>query len=444
MAKKRYTEETEDNPQIIVGLDIGTTKIATIIGCKTPDGRLMILGYGKSDSYGIEFGQIKNLRKTTQGILASKEKALQKAALDAIQEATVGIAARHIKSIERKYEIIRENGFDKIIEQEEIDEMAQTLFETTADPGEKIIAVFPQHFVIDKDTPTKDPVGCVGESLEGHFQIIKSAEKEVRLIVRCANDADINVKSIILEPIASGLSCLKQSEKNDGVLLLDIGGGTSDIAIYHEGNPIFTKVIPIGGCNITKDIATVCNITYETAERIKKECGTCIVEKSNKNHYIQFPQFSDEKRQISEPYLAEIISCRVKDGILKHVLNVLNSSGYANIVKSVVITGGGSTLKDLKELCQFILRKPTRIGFPDIGFEKTLPTELRHPMYSTAIGLLKYGFEELEEEKDNAVEDEENDRSLFGRRRESNGKWFLDMIMNGLNKIINDVGNTTA
>lgn len=440
MAKRREIEELEEDYQVIVGLDIGTTKIATIIGHKTPDGRLEIIGYGKGDSSGIEVGSIKNLTKTTQGINISKSNAINKAGLDTIDRAIVGVAARHIKSIERRYEIIRTNS-DAIIEQREIDEMCQRLLETTGEPGQKILTVIPQDFIVDKKHRTTDPVGCIGESLEGNFQIIYGDKKEVNTIIRCVKDAEIETEAIILEPIASGLSCLNQTQKEEGVLLLDIGGGTSDMVIFYEGNPVYTKVIPIGGKSITDDIATTCKISYEMAESLKTQCGTCIVEKSNKDHHITFPVSGGDSRQISEPYLAEIIFYRTQQ-MLQFVQQNLQKSKYADIVKSVVITGGGAQLKDLVELCRYIFGKPTSIGYPNVGFGKNFPSELKNPIYATGIGLLKYGFENLYTDDDNDIEEKELEESgdglkekvknIFGKHskneKSSTSKWWENIL----------------
>jgi cell division protein FtsA len=216
--------------------------------------------------------------------------------------------------------------------------------------------------------------------------------------------AGLKAEDIILEPIASGLSCLSEEEKNQGVALVDIGGGTTDLAIYYDGSPVFTKVIPIGGTIITRDIATVCKITEELAEKLKITCGTCIVEKSNSNHYITLPQFhaAQPPQQINETYLAKIINMRVQNDILDQVKREIESSGYADKLRAgVVLTGGGATLRHIKELCQYTLQKPVRIGIPEYGFMRNIPNDLKHPMYATALGLLKYGImktEQAEEE----------------------------------------------
>lgn len=395
----------ETSPEIIVGLDIGTTKIATIIGYKNSDGKIDILGYGKGESTGVQHGLIFNINKTVDGINISKNSAVTRSNQE-IDNVFVGVAGRHIRSMEYKHVITRRNGKDEIIRQEEINSMIDDLENISVNPGEKIITVIPQRFIIDNIRETVEPVGELGEVIVGYFQIITGNENEIKKIIRCVNSAGLNVEDVILEPIASGMSCLSQEEKRQGVVLIDIGGGTTDIAIYVDGNPVYTKVIPIGGNIITKDIAQVCQITEELAEKLKISYGTCIVEKSNSNNYITIPQFHGrEPIQISETYLAKIINMRVQEDILNQVKKEIENSGYAKrILTGVVMTGGGATLKHLKELCQYTLQKPTRVGIPEFGFVSSVPTELKHPMYSTSLGLLKYGIDYYDSKMDQTEE----------------------------------------
>ena len=229
----------------------------------------------------------------------------------------------------------------------------------------------------------------------GYFQIITGNDFEIKKIIRCINDCDLFVKDIILEPIASSLACLTQEEKQQGVVLVDIGGGTTDVIIYADSNPVFTKVIPIGGNVITKDIANVCQIPEDLAEKLKCGYGTCIVEKSNKNNFITIPQFHEgAPKQISEPFLAEIIYSRVQMDILTQIQKAITESGFEKRIRAgIVLTGGGSSLKHLKELSQYTLQRNTRIGVPDIGFMNSIPAELKQPMFATSLGLLKHGIQ---------------------------------------------------
>ena len=400
-------EEMTNMPNIVVGLDIGTTKIATIIGYKGED-KIDVIGHGKGDSTGVQHGLIYNINKTVDGINVSKEQAENRTDCFKVNKVFVGIAGRHIKSIEYKHVITRFNGKDFVIKQEEIDKMLKDLYSISVPSGERIITVIPQHYVVD-GIDTTEPAGMLGELIEGYYQLITGNESEIKKILLCVENAGLKAEDIILEPIASGLSCLSEEEKNQGVALVDIGGGTTDLAIYCDGSPVFTKVIPIGGTIITRDIATVCQVTEELAEKLKVTCGTCIVEKSNANHYVTLPQFhaAQPPRQINETYLAKIINMRVQNDILDQVKREIDNSGYADRLRAgVVLTGGGATLKHIKELCQYTLQKPVRIGIPEYGFVRNIPNDLKHPMYSTALGLLKYGIEKTEKAEETVVEKE--------------------------------------
>ncbi len=386
-----------DMPDLVVGLDIGTTKIATIIGYKADD-KIDIIGHGRGESTGVQHGLIYNINKTVDGINVSKEQAEKRTDCFKVNHVYVGVAGRHIKSIEYKHVLTRINGKNFVIKQEEIDRMLNDLYSISVPSGERIITVIPQHYVVDKEIDTTEPVGMLGELIEGYFQLITGNESEIKKILLCVESAGLKAEDIILEPIASGLSCLSEEEKRQGVALVDIGGGTTDLAIYYEGSPVYTKVIPIGGAIITKDIATVCQITEELAEKLKVTCGTCIVEKSNNNHYITLPQFhAVQPRQINEAHLAKIINMRVQNDILDQVKREIDNSGYADKLRAgIVLTGGGATLRHIKELCQYTLQKPVRIGIPEFGFDRNIPNDLKHPMYSTALGLLKYGISKKE------------------------------------------------
>ncbi len=417
-------EEKTDMPNIVVGLDIGTTKIATIIGYKSDD-KIDIIGHGKGESTGVQHGLIYNINKTVDGINVSKELAENRTDGITVNKVYVGVAGRHIKSIEYKHVLTRINGKNFVIKQEEIDRMLDDLYNISVPSGERIITVIPQHYVVDKEIDTTEPVGMLGELIEGYFQLITGNESEIKKILLCVENAGLSAEDIILEPIASGLSCLSEEEKNQGVALVDIGGGTTDLAIYCNGSPVFTKVIPIGGTIITRDIATVCQITEELAERLKVTCGTCIVEKSNADHYITLPQFhAVQPRQINETFLAKIINMRVQNDILDQVKREIENSGYADKLRAgVVLTGGGSTLKHIKELCQYTLQKPVRIGIPEYGFVRNIPTDLKHPMFSTALGLLKFGINKAEKTAEiPAKEDEPKEMPEVPVRKDSKTK----------------------
>ena len=386
-------KEIKEQINIVVGLDIGTTKIAAIIGFLNSEGKIDVMGYGKGESTGVQHGLIFNINKTVDGINVAKNTAISRSNQE-FDSVFAGVAGRHINSLEFKHVVTRRNGKEEVIRQEEIDKMVEDLENISVRPGEKIITVIPQRFVIDSIRETTEPVGELGELVVGYFQIITGNDFEIKKIIRCINECELTVTDIILEPIASAMVCLTQEEKQQGVVLVDIGGGTTDVVIYLDGNPVFTKVIPIGGAVITKDIANVCQIPEDLAEKLKVSYGTCVIEKSNKNNFITIPQFHESApKQISEPFLAEIIYSRVQMDILNQIQKAITESGYEKRIRTgVVLTGGGSSLRHLKELCQYTLQRNTRIGVPEIGFVNSIPSELKQPMFATSLGLLKHGI----------------------------------------------------
>ncbi len=388
MKRNKYTF-----PDIFVGLDIGTTKVATVIGYINEHEKIEVIGFGKVESTGVQHGVIQNITKTINGINQSIDVASTRSQVE-VNEVYTGIAGRHIKNNTVKHEILRIDGKNSVIEQEEIDRMIEEVKNILLPANEKVITVIPQTFYIDSERETSDPVGEMGELIVGIFQVIIGNELEIKKIYRSINGANKIIKEIILEPLASGIACLTQDEKDRGVMLVDIGGGTTDVAIFHQGSPIFTEVIPFGGEVITRDIALGCRITQELAEKIKIEHGTCIVEKSNHNNIITIPSSLElGKSEISEHHLALIIEARVKEVIINPIKKILESNNYADKIHSgIVITGGGAMLKNLKELFQYSFAKTTRVGNATTNFGKTIHQELKHPMYATALGLLKYGI----------------------------------------------------
>ena len=237
-------DKTSTNNGMVVGLDIGTTKIATVIGFRNDNGQIEVVGYGKSESSGVEFGEIKNILKTTEGITLSKDIATQRSNQE-IESVYAGIAGHHIKTSKYNH-ILYRHGLEEPISKEEIEQLKKDVFKVTLNPGEEIIDVIPQRYQIDHSRETLDPVGELGNEVIGLYQIITGNVREISKIVKCVNDAGLEVRDIVLEPIASGLACLSEDEKKEGVVLVDIGGGTTDMVIFVDGNPVFTKVIPIG------------------------------------------------------------------------------------------------------------------------------------------------------------------------------------------------------
>jgi cell division protein FtsA len=406
---------------IVVGLDIGTTKVATIIGYLNNRGKIEILGHGKSASKGVEFGLIQNLLKAQESIKTSVQLASSHARLDSIDSVYAGIAARHIKTGNCKHYILR-SDHNALITQEELDSMKRDVENIALPPGQQIIAIIPQKYVIEDSADgasheSMDPVGELGSKVTGYYQVIMGNYQEIKKIHTCISNVNVNTEELILEPIASGLSCLSEDEKQRGVALIDIGGGTTDMVIFKNGHPKFCKVIPFAGSVITKDIASVCNIPEDTAEELKINHGSCIPERSNPNRVSTVLRpHQQTPLKISDEQLAKIIYSRVHNDILGFVKKELEASGCMKMLQNgagLVLTGGGAKLRHLVELCQFDLGLNTRIGIPGVGFADSLSNELKQPLYSTALGLLKYGIEK--QTKDFHVEEQ---REEFSGREE--------------------------
>ena len=386
---------------IVVGLDIGTTKVATIVGYLINKGKIEILGHGKSASKGVEFGLIQNLLKAQESIRTSVQLASSHARMDEITNVYAGIAARHIRTANCKHYIFRTNH-NALITQEELDSMKHDVENIALPPDQQIIAIIPQKYVIEDSADgasheSLDPVGEIGTKITGYYQIITGNIQEIKKIDTCISSSNIHTEELILEPIASGLSCLTEDEKQRGVALIDIGGGTTDMVIFQNGHPKFCKVIPFAGSVITKDIANVCNIPEDTAEELKINHGSCIPEKSSSSRVSTILRpHGQPPLKITDEQLAKIIYSRVHKEILGIVKAELEKSGCMKMLQNgagLVLTGGGAKLRHLVELCQFDLGLNTRVGIPGIGFADSLSNELKQPLYSTALGLLKYGIE---------------------------------------------------
>ena len=386
---------------IVVGLDIGTTKVATIVGYLNNKGKIEILGHGKSASKGVEFGLIQNLLKAQESIRTSVQLASSHARMDEITNVYAGIAARHIRTANCKHYIFRTNH-NALITQEELDSMKHDVENIALPPDQQIIAIIPQKYVIEDSADgasheSLDPVGEIGTKITGYYQIITGNIQEIKKIDTCISSSNIHTEELILEPIASGLSCLTEDEKQRGVALIDIGGGTTDMVIFQNGHPKFCKVIPFAGSVITKDIANVCNIPEDTAEELKINHGSCIPEKSSSSRVSTILRpHGQPPLKITDEQLAKIIYSRVHKEILGIVKAELEKSGCMKMLQNgagLVLTGGGAKLRHLVELCQFDLGLNTRVGIHGIGFADSLSNELKQPLYSTALGLLKYGIE---------------------------------------------------
>lgn len=377
--------------KIVVGLDIGTTKIAVIVGKKNEFGKIEILGTGKSESLGVRKGMVMNIDQTVDAIKKAVEEAKNNSGVE-IKSVVVGIAGQHIRSMQHRGQRTRQNTGDEISKQD-VQELIDDMYKLVMQPGEEIIHVLPQEFIVDNEPGIKDAVGMAGVRLEANFHIITGQVSAINNLVRCVQKAGLKVDDLVLEPIASSSAVLGEEEMEAGVALVDIGGGTTDIAIFHEGIIRHSAVIPFGGNIITEDIKTGCNIIKTQAELLKVKFGSALASQNQDNEIVSIPGLRGrEPKEISLKNLASIIEARMEE-ILHHVIFEIKNSGYyKKLGAGIVITGGGSQLKHVVQLTEFVTGLVVKIGYPT-EMLAVANEELKKPMYSTGVGLVVLGLE---------------------------------------------------
>jgi len=399
----------------MVGLDIGTTKISVMIGRKNQYGKLEILGTGRAVSNGVARGIVSNIDKTVESIREAVEEAKQKSGLE-IDDVFVGIAGQHIKSLQHRGEIVRDN-IDIEIEKADIDKLKSNMFKLITIPGEEVIHVIPQEYTVDGEDGIQDPKGMAGVKLEANFHVITAQVGAVRNIMRCVEKAGLIPRELILEPFASAVATLDEDELREGVALVDIGGGTTDVAIFLDNIIRHTAVIPFGGNIITKDIKVGLEILEKQAELLKVKFGSTMYTEDQENVMVSIPGLRGRPpKEIAVKTLSEIIGARYKE-IIDLVYHQIKISGYEHkLMTGIVLTGGGSQVRNLKQLVAFVTGKETRIGLPNEHLGAESVDKVVSPMYSTGVGLVLKGFEyaeqhpekigmaKLKEEKDTVVD----------------------------------------
>lgn len=381
MAKK-----TERN--LIVGLDIGTSKVAAIVGELTSDGNIEIIGIGSTPSRGLKKGVVVNLESTVQSI----QRAIEEAELMAgcqIKSVYAGIAGSHIRSL-NSHGIVAIK--DKEVTQYDIDRVIDSARAVAIPADQKILHILPQEFVIDLQEGIKEPIGMSGIRLEAKVHMVTGSVSASQNIVKCIRRCGLEVDDIVLEQLASCNSVLTEDEKELGVCLIDIGGGTTDIAIFVEGAIKHTAVIPIAGDQVTNDIAVALRTPTLNAEDIKRKYACALTQLANVDEVIEVPSIGDRApRKISTQNLAEIIEPRYEELMLL-VQSELRRSGYEELIAAgIVLTGGSSKVMGLIDLAEEIFHMPVRMGGPQ---NVTGLTEVvKNPIHSTGVGLLMYGKE---------------------------------------------------
>ena len=365
---------SKQESQIIVGLDIGTTKIACIVGRKNDYGKIEILGYGKTESVGVRRGVVANIEDTVNSIKRAVAQAAAKSNVD-INVVYVGIAGQHIKSYQHRGNIIRKDP-DKEISQSEIEQFTRNMYGLSMAPGEEIIDVIPQEYIIDGETGNTNPVGMLGHTLEANFHIIIGQTAAAKNILKCIKKADLDMVGLILEPIASAEAVLSDEEKEAGVALVDIGGGTTDIAIFQENIIRHTAVIPFGGDVVTEDVKEGCSIIKKHAEELKVKFGSALASQNRDDEVVAIPGLRGrDPKEITLKNLANIIQARMEEIIDQVYFEIKNSGFEKKLIGGVVLTRGGSELKHIDQLAEFMIGKDTRIGYPNEHLANDVPDE---------------------------------------------------------------------
>ena len=383
------------NPVYIVGLDIGTTKIACFVGEKVENGKIVIRGYGKTESTGVKRGMVFNIEETVNAIRRAVDQASEQSNVE-IKTVNVGIAGHHIRSVQHRGVLMRDNP-NVMITEDEIEKLRQDVFKLGMTPGEEIIDVIPQEYIVDDEMGIRHPEGMLGNKLEANFHVIIGQVAAARNIITCIHQAGLEMDHMILEPIASAEAVLGEEEKEAGVALVDIGGGTTDIAIFYDSIIYHTAVIPFGGNVITEDIRQGCSIIKKHAEEIKVKFGSALSSENRDDEVVSIPGIRGrEPKEISFKNLANIIQARLEEifDIVNNEIQKVNSEH--KLIAGMVLTGGGAMMKHIQQLAAFKTGLEVRIGYPNEYLANNTADELASPMYSTGVGLVIEGIARYE------------------------------------------------
>lgn len=382
---------------IIVGLDIGTTKIAAIAGRKNEFGKLEIIGFGRSNSNGVKHGQVLNIDETIKAIRMALDNCYASNPNLDISEVYVGIAGHHIKSLQTRGDIVRHQNEEEI-SQKEIDQLVADQYKTYIPAGDQIIDVIPQEFTVDNFQNIPNPIGYGGVKVGANFHIITGDKNAIRNINRAVEKSGLRTKDLVLQPLASSSAVMGQEDLEAGVAIVDIGGGTTDLAVFYEGILKHTVVIPFGGENITNDIKTGLGVLKTQAEQMKVQFGSALSNEAKANAVITIPGLRGmPPKEISVKNLANIIQARMSE-IMDFVTFHLKQVGLDNKMLNggIVLTGGGAQLKHLIQLTEYTTGLNARIGYPNEHLAPGHIEELAKPTYSTCIGLILKGYSDYE------------------------------------------------
>lgn len=422
------------NDKIVAGLDIGTTKICAIVGRQNEFGKLEILGMGKAVSEGVIRGMVTNINATVVAIEKAVREAEDQSGID-IRIVNVGIAGQHIKSTMLRHGINRDTSEDEI-SVADVQRLSQDMYKTVMPFGNEIIHVMPQTYTVDYETETKDPVGMQGVHLEADFHVITAQTNDISKINKSVIRANLKIEDLILEPLASSLAVLSDEEKEAGVVLVDIGGGTTDVAIFYDGIIRHTAVIPFGGNIITQDIKQGLMVMQTQAEQLKIKFGKAIAKEASPTDIVSIPGLKNRPhKEISVRNLANIIQARMEE-IIELVHTEIICAGFENgLAGGIVITGGGSQLQGVGQLFEYMTGMQAKIGYPNEHLGKSKFEAVKSPMYATAVGLVLAGFKAIDDRDNKYMGMESNKSEKNPQKKGEAGKKFFGSILSNVRDI---------
>ncbi len=381
---------------IIVGLDIGTTKVVAIAGRKNEFGKIEILGFGRADSAGVSHGVVMNIEQCIRSIEQAIERCLLSNPQLEIKDVYVGIAGQHIKSLQTRGDRVRMNA-DNEISKEDIDLLIKDQYKTYIPAGDQIIDIIPQDFTVDSTSFVTDPIGMSGVKIGANFHLITGDRNAIRNINRCVEKSNLKTVDLVLQPLASAASVMNDEDLEAGVAIVDIGGGTTDMAVFYDGILKHTAVIPYAGVNITNDIRNGLGVLKAQAEQMKVQFGMALAQEANASAYITIPGLRGlPPKEISVKNLAHIIQARMQE-ILDYVLYHLKQIDLdKRLLGGIILTGGGARLKHLTQMTEFVTGLSARVGLPNEHLAGGHAETLMNPMYSTCIGLILRGYHDFE------------------------------------------------
>ena len=437
---------------ISIGLDIGTTKIVAMIGQTNEYNKMKILGVGKSISLGVHRGVVNNITQTIQSIQQAVSEAEELSGIK-VDGVTVGIAGQHIRSLQHSDYITRNNS-EQVIDETDIEKLINQVHKLVMLPGEEIIHVLPQEFKVDGQAEIKEPIGMYGGRLEANFHVVVGQVSSIRNIGRCIKSAGLDLDGITLEPLASANAVLSNEEKEAGVALIDIGGGTTDLAIFKDGIIRHTAVIPFGGNVITEDIKEGCSIIEKQAELLKVKFGSAWPGENKENEIVSIPGLRGrDPKEISLKNLSKIIHARTVE-IIEQVYLEIKNYGHEEqkkkLIAGIVLTGGGSQLKHLKQLVEYVTGMDTRVGYPNEHLAGDTDKNVTSPLYATAVGLVMDGLSKIEKnttenlelensnEEGGVIESKEEDNSNEKEQKPEKIKIKRESFLDKLTKNLQD------